>query len=139
MNDMQIVTFRLSDNDYGLEIMKVREIMKMVPMTQVPSADRCLCGMINVRGDVIPVINTQMKLGMGRGEVNPESRLLLVEKEGKTAGLLVDEVLEVLAVPGSQVEPIENLEVVASGIRGIIGVAKVGNDLLTILNTDELL
>ena len=139
MNDMQIVTFRLSDNSYGLEIMKVREIMKMVPMTQVPSSDRCLCGMINVRGDVIPVINTQMKLGMGRGEVNPESRLLLVEKEGKTAGLLVDEVLEVLAVPGSQVEPVENLEVVASGIRGVIGVAKLGSDLLTILNTDELL
>lgn len=139
MNDMQIVTFRLGESAYGVDIMKVREIMTMVPMTQVPASEQCLCGVINVRGDVIPVVNTQMKLGMGRGEIDPESRLLLVEKEGKTAGLLVDEVMAVLSVPGSQIESFESLTVVASGIRSVIGVAKIGQELLTILNTDDLL
>lgn len=139
MNDMQIVTFRLGESSYGVNIMKVREIMTMLPMTQIPSGDQCLRGMINVRGDVIPVVDTQYKLGMGMSEINPDSRLLLVEKSGSTAGLLVDEVLEVLEVPGEQIVPYESLRIVAGGIKSVIGVAKIGDQLLTILNTEDLL
>lgn len=139
MESLQVVAFRLNDSLFATDIMKVREIMRMTPVTKLPAAPPFMLGVINVRGKITPVIDTRIKLGVESKEASEHSRLLLVERNGHPIGLLVDEVTEVLTIDRDQLETVDDLGLSVEYVGSIIGVAKLKDRLLTILDTDLLL
>ncbi|NPV92860.1 MAG: chemotaxis protein CheW [Firmicutes bacterium] len=139
MSSTQVVTFRLGENYFGIEITKVKEILRLLPITKLPSSVPYICGVTNVRGKVVPVIDTLMKLNMGSIETTDETRLLLVEKAGNVVGLLVDEVSEVLNLSDDQIETAGSIDDEIAVTSGIMGIAKIDENLLTLLDTDKII
>lgn len=137
--EFQLLSFRLDENYFGIDIKKVREIMKLMPITKLPSSAPFLRGVINVRGKIVPVIDTRMKIGMEHQEATKESRLLLVEKEEKVVGLLVDEVSEVMTISEEDIEPLNNTEADVGYSSVITGIIKLDNQMIMLLDIDHLI
>ncbi len=141
------MTFKLADEEYGLEILKVREIIGLMEITRVPRTRDFIRGVINLRGKVIPVVDLRLKFGMERCEATDQTVIIVVQcaVDGRplTMGLLVDQVLEVLSIDGSQIEPAPSLGQAAIEDDFILGVGKHEKrivfllDIARILSTEE--
>ncbi len=103
------MTFKLSREEYGVEILKVRELIGLMDITRVPGTPAFVRGVINLRGRVIPVVDLRTKFGMAPTEPTDQTVIIVVQFAAAsgdlTIGILVDEVLEVLDVAGDQIEP----------------------------------
>ena len=136
------LTFRLAAEEYGLEILKVREIIGMMEITGVPKTPDHVRGVINLRGKVIPVIDLRTKFGMGSAENTDETCIVVVEAAGQgdslMMGVLVDAVSEVLDI---QADQIEEAPAFGTGVdtRFILGIGKVQQDVKLLLDIDEVL
>ncbi len=141
-DEMQLVVFKLKQQDavceYGVEITTVQEIIPMATPTKLPQTPDFIEGIINLRGKVIPIIDLKKRFNMGYSEVTPETRSVVVEVEGKTVGIIVDEVSEVMRIPADNIEPPPT---VMGGIASeyITGVGKIDNRLLILLDMDRIL
>jgi chemotaxis signal transduction protein len=102
------MTFKLANEEYGLEILKVREIIGLMDITRVPCTQEFMSGVINLRGKVIPVIDLRLKFGMERCQVTDQTVIIVVQYSlhgrNMTMGLLVDQVLEVLSIEAAAIE-----------------------------------
>jgi purine-binding chemotaxis protein CheW len=98
------LTFELANEAYGIEIIKVREIIGMMKVTHVPQMPGYVCGVINLRGKVIPVIDLRLKFDMEFAEPTSETCIIVVDVNGNQMGLRVDKVSEVLDIPGADIE-----------------------------------
>jgi purine-binding chemotaxis protein CheW len=98
------LTFVLADEEYGIEILKVREINGMMEITAVPRMPEYVEGVINLRGKVIPVIDLRMKFGMMKTEVSSETCIIVVAVKGNLMGVVVDRVSEVLDIAADEIE-----------------------------------
>jgi len=136
---LQLVSFKIGDEEFGVDILKVQEINRMIDVTRVPNAPAYVDGVINLRGKVIPVIDLRSKLGFGRKDHDKNTRIVVVELAGKVVGFVVDAVSEVLRIPRSVTEPPP--PVVSSGINAdyITAVGKLEDRLLTLLDLDKIL
>lgn len=105
----QMVTFSLGQEEYGVNILQVQEINRMVEITEVPQTDHYVEGIINLRGKVIPIIDLRKKFGMNDKEHDNQSRIVVVEVGEETVGLVVDSVAEVLRVPAGSLESAPDL------------------------------
>ena len=135
---IQLVSFKIADEEFGLDILNVREINRMVTITKVPNSPGFVEGIINLRGRVLPVIDLRIKLGMPKKEYDKDTRIVVVDVEGKTIGFLVDSVREVLRIPKSITEaPPE----ITAGINSeyITAVGKLEDRLLILLDLNKLL
>ncbi len=103
-NIEQMVTFSLGQEEYGVDILQVQEINRMVEITEVPQTDSYVEGIINLRGKVIPIIDLRKKFGMPDKEHDGKTRIVVVDVSNETVGLVVDGVSEVLRVPGGSLE-----------------------------------
>ena len=137
------LTFRLSAEEYGLEILKVREIIGLMDITNVPRTPDYIRGVINLRGKVIPVLDLKMKFNMGVTKETDETCIVVVEVAsldgGSTQmGALVDAVSEVLEIQEKQ---IEDAPAFGTGVdtRFILGMGKVNNEVKILLDIDEVL
>jgi purine-binding chemotaxis protein CheW len=103
------MTFKLANEEYGLEILKVREIIGLMDITRVPCTEEFMSGVINLRGKVIPVIDLRLKFAMEACKATDQTVIIVVQYSlhgrNMTMGLLVDQVLEVLSIEGNQIEP----------------------------------
>ncbi len=136
------MTFQLAREVYGLEILAVREIIGLMEITRVPRAPAHFRGVINLRGRVIPVVDLRAKFGMEPVEATEQTVIIVVQcqVDGRalTLGLLVDLVLEVLTIEGSQIEPPPDLG--ARSIEGFIrGVGKTAHGVAFLLDTARIL
>jgi purine-binding chemotaxis protein CheW len=141
-------TFALGEDEYGLEILKVREIIGIMDMTIVPRTRDYIRGIINLRGRIIPVIDLRIKFGMTAIEKTSETCIIVVEcnraDQGFVMGILVDQVREVLDIDSKEIEAAPDFGA-AFDADFILGIAKVKNsvkillDLDAILGTDEVL
>ena len=102
---MQLVSFTLAKELYGIEITKVREIILITDITRIPETPDFLKGLINLRSTVIPVIDLRVRFGLPEGELTDESRIMVLQACGKTIGIVVDAVSEVLRVKHEQIAP----------------------------------
>ena len=102
---LQLVSFTIGEEEYGVDILCVQEINRMLNVTQVPNSPEYVDGVINLRGKVIPVIALRTRFGMPRIERTKDTRIVVVELIGKTVGFVVDGVSEVLRIPRSVTEP----------------------------------
>ncbi|HSR11200.1 MAG TPA: chemotaxis protein CheW [Thermodesulfobacteriota bacterium] len=136
------LTFALADEEYGIGILKVKEIIGMMPVTSVPRTPPFLKGVINLRGKVIPVVDLRLKFGMEETEQTERTCIIVVEtqKEGGSSlmGIVVDSVSEVLNIKAADIEetPAFAAQMEADYIRGL---AKVGGGVKILLEIDRVL
>ena len=135
---LQLVSFVLGNEEFGVDILCVQEINRMLQITKVPNSPGYVDGVINLRGRVIPVIDLRQKLGLPRKEHDNNTRIIVVEVNNKTVGFVVDAVREVLRIPVSITEaPPE----IASGINSeyIKSVGKLEDRLLILIDLEKIL
>ncbi len=135
---LQLVTFRLGNEEFSVDILKVQEIIRDMELTRVPRAPDFVEGVINLRGKVIPVIDLRKRFDFEAGEKTSETRIIVIDVNERTVGLRVDGVSEVLRLPADTVEPAPAL-VSGSGSDYISGVGKVDNRLIILLDVGKLL
>ena len=135
--ELQLVIFRLGNEEYGLPITKVQEINRLVPITKLPQTPSFMEGVINLRGRIIPVIDLRKRFGLAVLAQGDESRIIIVEVSGQTVGIIVDAVSEVVRMPVSSVEPPPPVFVL--DVKYIQGVGKMEDRLLILLDIDNIL
>lgn len=135
---LQLVSFNIGDEEFGVDILKVQEINRMLTVTRVPNAPEYVEGVINLRGRVIPVVNLRKRFGLPPKEHDKNTRIIVIELNGKTVGFVVDSVREVLRIPKSVTEPPPAL---ATNINTeyITAVGKLDDRLLTLLDMEKVL
>jgi purine-binding chemotaxis protein CheW len=135
---LQLVSFNIGDEEYGVDILRVQEINRMLEVTRVPNSPEYVEGVINLRGKVIPIIDLRQRFGMERRPHDKSTRIVVVELSGKTLGFVVDAVREVLRIPRSVTEPPPEM---VGGTRQeyITGVGKLDDRLLILLDLDKIL
>jgi purine-binding chemotaxis protein CheW len=136
------LTFALGKEEYGLEILKVREIIGYMAITAVPQTPDYVQGVVNLRGQVIPVIDLRSKFGMARAETTDETCIIVVETAGggrkSSTGIIVDRVSEVLDIAADEIEePPQFGTGVDSAI--ILGMGKVEGSVKILLDIDQVL
>ncbi|HID56815.1 TPA: purine-binding chemotaxis protein CheW [Candidatus Poribacteria bacterium] len=137
MADLQFVSFNLDGEKFGVDILSVREIVRMQPITRLPNVPDFIEGVINLRGEIIPVIDLRKRLGMPPGETDKKNRIMVVELGDKRVGLAVDAVSRVLKVNEDEIEPPP--EAVKLNSRYITGIAKLDGDFMLILDLEGLI
>ncbi|MHC1711969.1 MAG: chemotaxis protein CheW [Solidesulfovibrio sp.] len=135
---LQLVTFTISSEEFGLDILKVQEIIRTMDITKVPRAPDFVEGVINLRGKVIPIIDLRKRFGMDSKPHDSQTRIIVVEINAMVVGFVVDSVSEVLRIKSNTVEPPPPI---VSGIDSeyISGVGKLENRLLILIDLDRLL
>ncbi|MDK2820339.1 MAG: purine-binding chemotaxis protein CheW [Clostridia bacterium] len=103
--EIQLVVFRLANETYGVDINHVQEIIRMQDITEIPRTPDFIEGVINLRGRIIPVIDLHKRFGLPEAETNSNTRIMVVELEKVTVGMIVDSVSEVLRMPTTSIEP----------------------------------
>ncbi len=137
---IQLVNFRLRDEEFGLDIGSVREITKVSNITHIPEAPSFVYGVTNLRGQVIAVIDLARQFGLAPQQELPETaRIIVTEINGQTVGMLVDEVPEVLKIADENIEPTPEVIQTEVGKDYIKGVGKLDNRLIVILDLEKLL
>jgi len=135
------LTFSLGDEDYGLGILKVREIIGVMEITAVPHTPDYIRGVINLRGRVIPVLDLRLKFGMEPKEYDERTCIIVVEVQGKTGpvqvGMVVDSVSEVLNISADEIEPPPALGG-STETDNILGMAKVKGEVKILLDVDRV-
>ncbi len=132
------LTFGLANEEYGLEILKVREINGMMDITAVPKTPRFVKGVINLRGKVIPVVDLRLKFTMSEAEYTDATCIIVVDVDGVEMGIIVDRVSEVLDIPGENIEDSPSFGV-NNNIEFILGMGKVGSRVTILLDITKVL
>lgn len=135
---LQLVGFKLSEEDFGVDIIKVQEIIRMVDITRVPNTQYYVVGVINLRGKVIPIIDMRRRLDLKISPITKESRIVVVEVEGKVVGFIVDSVSEVIRLDKNITEPPPPM-VSSVRIDYITAIAKLTSRLLILLDLEVIL
>jgi purine-binding chemotaxis protein CheW len=137
-NIIELVTFYVGDALCGMDILKVQEINKLMEMTKVPQAPDYMVGILNLRGQIVTIIDLGQKLGLGNVVISNESRNIIINAPGEHVGLLVTRISDVVMADPDKIEPAPaNM----SGIQGLFftGVYKTENKLIGILDIKEVL
>jgi purine-binding chemotaxis protein CheW len=134
--DLQLLTFKLDEQEYALSIANVVQVVRMVAVTRAPKAPPFIEGMINLRGKVIPVINIRQRCGLRDQPYDLNTQLLIARTNGRMLALMVDTVSEVLTVPGANVEPPDQI---GPELTYLSAVGKLGDRLILILDPRTLL
>ena len=135
---IQWVTFRLAGETYGINVMQVQEVLRYTEIAPVPGASTHVLGIINLRGNVVTVIDTRVRFGLPRGEVNDNTRIVVIEANTHVIGILVDSVAEVVYLRQSEIDSSPNVGNDESA-RYIQGVCYKDGELLILIELDKLL
>ena len=136
--EVQIVAFKLEDEEFAVDIHQVHEVLKLVPVTPLPQAAHFIEGVINLRGEVIPVIDLRKRFELPAQERNNQTRIIIVEIEEHNVGLIVDFVTEVLRLPAEAIQP-PPARVAGARNELISGIGRLEGRLLIILNLAKIL
>lgn len=136
------LTFRLADEEYGLEILKVQEIIEMLEITRVPRVPDYVRGVINLRGKVIPIVDLRLKFGMPAQETSRKTCIIVVRVQRGDAsvimGIIVDEVSEVVEITAEEIEPAPAFGTQVD-TTFILGMAKTRDAVKILLDIDKVL
>ncbi|QLC49465.1 chemotaxis protein CheW [Methanolobus zinderi] len=136
---LQLVIFQLGGEEFGVEIVKVQEIIRMPEITQIPQSPDFVEGVINLRGNVIVVVNLEKRFNLNLKDADDNSRVIVVEIGNNVVGMIVDSVNEVLRIPKSSVEPAPDLVLSQISRDYIKGVGKINERLLILLDLARVL
>lgn len=136
---IQLVSFMLDDEEYGVEVLKVREIIRMPSITKMPNTPQFVEGIINLRGSVIPIVSLRKRFGLMESGYNSQTRIMVMDVAGGLTGLVVDAVSEVIRIRSSEIQPPPHM--VQTGVIGqefITGVYNHAERLLVIMDGDRM-
>ena len=135
---LQLVSFNIGQEEFGLDIQRIQEINRMVDITRVPNSPEFVSGVINLRGKVIPIIDLRKRFGFPPKENDKNTRIIVVELGETVIGFIVDAVQEVIRIPKNITEPPPPI-VAGIGSEYITAVAKLENRLLILFDPDRIL
>lgn len=135
---VQWVTFRLDNETYGINVMQVQEVLRVTEIAPVPGAPDYVLGIINLRGNVVTVIDTRRRFGLPPKEADDASRIMIIEADKQVVGILVDSVAEVVELHKSEIESAPNVGNEETA-KYILGVATREKDLLILVDLNKLL
>ncbi|ASG66257.1 chemotaxis protein CheW [Idiomarina sp. X4] len=135
---LQWVTFQLDDETYGINVMQVQEVLRYSEIAPVPGAPNYVLGIINLRGNVVTVIDTRLRFGLQPTEVTDNTRIVIIESEKQVIGILVDSVAEVVYLKTSEIDSAPNVGTDESA-RFIQGVSNRDDELLILVDLDKML
>jgi purine-binding chemotaxis protein CheW len=135
---LQWVTFRLDNETYGINVMQVQEVLRYSEVAPVPGAPPYVLGIINLRGNVVTVIDTRLRFGLMQTETNDQTRIVIIETENQVVGILVDAVAEVVYLRQSEIETTPNVgnEETAKFIQGVCHKNK---ELLILVDLEKMM
>ena len=139
VSEQQLVTFTLGHEEYGVDITKVREINRLVEITHVPKAPEFVEGLINLRGTVVPIIDLRKRFAIESAGDEKQHRIIVVDVHGRTIGVIVDSVSEVLNLSAENIDQVP--DTISSGVNQqfLKGVGKIGDRLMLLLDLDSIL
>jgi purine-binding chemotaxis protein CheW len=135
---LQWVTFKLAGETYGINVMQVQEVLRYSEIAPVPGAPSYVLGIINLRGNVVTVIDTRHRFGLEPGDLTDNARIVIIEADSHVVGMLVDSVAEVVYLRQSEIETAPNVGNDESA-KFIQGVCHKNNELLILIELDKLL
>lgn len=134
----QYVSFVLEGEEYGVPILSVQEIIRYETVTRVPQSANFIEGVLNLRGQVIPVVNLRMKFGLEHRDKSKSTRIIVVEVSGRVVGMIVDEVSEVLQIKTESIAPPPPMGTTVNS-EFISGMGKMDEKLIILLDIDRIL
>jgi purine-binding chemotaxis protein CheW len=135
---IQLVSFELEGEEYGIDVLTVREIIRMPSITKMPNTPDYVDGIINLRGTVVPIISLRKRFGLWEREGDRNSRILVMEVGGGLTGFVVDAVAEVIRIQSSGIQPPPAISQGNSAQECITGVINHGDRLLIVLDLNRL-
>ena len=133
----QFISFTIGDEEYGVDIMAIREIKGWTVTTELPNTPAYLRGVINLRGAIVPILDLRARFGSGMTEAQPRHVIIVVAVGTRVAGLLVDAVADILAVSGEDIQPVPQLD--RSGTTGFLtGLVTVDGRMVALLDLDRV-
>lgn len=135
---VQLVTFKLDDVEYGIEILAVHEILRIPSITRLPNTPSFIKGVLNLRGNVIPVVDVRERFGFTPAVITEQSRVIVIESDDKLIGLLVDNVSQVLRIRENNIDP-PSLLIEGVSEEYIAGVGRLKERLIIILSMQNIL
>ena len=135
---LQWVTFKLDNETYGINVMQVQEVLRHTEIAPVPGAPGYVLGIINLRGNVVTVIDTRARFGLESGEVTDNTRIVIIESEKQVIGIMVDSVAEVVYLKASEIDIAPNVGNDESA-KFIQGVSNRDGELLILVDLNKLL
>jgi purine-binding chemotaxis protein CheW len=133
----QLVTFNLSNEEFGIDILNVQEINRMTDITKIPNAPDYVEGAINLRGNTIPIIDLRKKLGFSAASIGESARIVVVELKKAALGFIVDSVSSVLRIPVDTIEPPPSI-VSSMESHYMKGVGKLDDRLIILLDLERI-
>jgi purine-binding chemotaxis protein CheW len=135
--ELQLVGFHVDGEEYGLDVLRVHEIIRVQHLTRVPDSGDFIDGVMNLRGRIVPVVALRRRFGLKPAAIDKQTRIIVVETSGTVLGFIVDSVSEVFRIPSDRVEPPPRLSKVDR--EYVSGVGKIDDRLLILLDVDRLL
>jgi purine-binding chemotaxis protein CheW len=135
---LQWVTFRLENESYGINVMQVQEVLRYTEIAPVPGAPPYVLGIINLRGNVVTVIDTRSRFALPNTETTDQTRIVIIEAENQVVGILVDAVAEVVYLRQSEIETTPNVGNEESA-KFIQGVCHKNDELLILVDLEKLM
>lgn len=138
MAEKQYVIFRLGKEEYGVEIVNVKEICEYKESVKVPNTPGFVDGIINLRGDITPIINLKKRFNLSEVDINSDTRIIVININNRQVGFIVDEASQVLRITEEDIEPAPEL---VAGIekKYIIGVGKLSDRIILLLDLEYIL
>ena len=135
---LQWVTFRLDNETYGINVMQVQEVLRYTEIAPVPGAPPYVLGIINLRGNVVTVIDTRLRFGLQQTETTDQTRIVIIETENQVVGILVDAVAEVVYLRQSEIETTPNVGNDETA-KFIQGVCHKNDELLILVDLEKMM
>ncbi|WP_157150003.1 chemotaxis protein CheW [Brachyspira sp. SAP_772] len=137
-NSINLVTFRLGNNEYAIDIMQAKEIIKMEKITLIPNAPDYVEGVINLRGNIIPIVDLKKRFNLEENEGDKNTGIIIVKIDDVDMGIIIDAISKVVSIATSNIQPPPPM---LSGIgqKYIKGVAKLEDKLLVVLDLEKLI
>ncbi|MDX9673543.1 MULTISPECIES: chemotaxis protein CheW [unclassified Pseudomonas] len=135
---LQWVTFKLDNETYGINVMRVQEVLRYTEIAPVPGAPSYVLGIINLRGNVVTVIDTRQRFGLNNAEISDNTRIVIIEADKQVVGIMVDSVAEVVYLRQSEIETAPNVGNEESA-KFIQGVCNKNNELLILVELDKMM
>ena len=136
---LELVGFKLGEEEFGIDIINVNEIIKMQKITSIPNAPSDILGIVNIRGKIIAVVDTRLKLGIYPKEFDYETRIIILEFNKKPIGFIVDEVTEVLRISKKTLNDVPDMVSTKMNTDYIKSIANIEDKIIILLDLQKLL
>ena len=138
-DEVQVVSFKLENEEYGIPINQVKEIINLAEVTPLPDVNSTIEGVINLRGEIIPIINLKKRLGLANTDYPPEARIIVIEIDKQLLGLKVDEAVEVLHLDIKDIQNLPESFLQVENQHLLAGVGKLEERLIVLLDLRRVL